>query len=113
VLAEGGFAWLASMLWRFDKNWKGLRREIPWVKRPPSDYVREHVRVTTAPSDAPEDPAQFASAVAQLGSDEILLYASDYPHDHGDTFAAGGWDTVPAGVRRKMMSDNPRSLYRL
>jgi len=113
VLAEGGFAWLPSMLWRFDKNWKGLRREIPWVKRPPSDYVREHVRLTTAPSDAPEDPEQFAAAVAQLGSDEILLYASDYPHDHGDAFAEGGWNAVPARVRRKMMSDNPRSVYRL
>ena len=113
VLAEGGFAWLPGMLWRFDKNWKGLRREIPWVRRPPSDYVREHVRFTTAPADAPTDPAQFAAAVAQLGSDDLLLYASDYPHDHGDTAAAGGWAALPPKVLRKMMADNPQGLYRL
>ena len=113
VLAEAGFAWLAPMLWRFDKNWKGLRREVPWVRRPPSEYAREHVRLTTAPLDAPADPGQFAAAVGQLGSDGMLLYASDYPHRHGDDHAAQCWDSLPADLRRRISSDNPRSLYRL
>jgi hypothetical protein len=113
VLAEGGFAWLPAMLWRFDKNWKGLRREIPWVRKPPSEYVREHVRLTTAPSDAPEDTAQFADVISQLGSDELLLYASDYPHGHGDLAAERGWAALPASTLRKVTSDNPRRLYRL
>jgi len=28
-LAELGFAWLPSLLWRFDKDWKALWRENP------------------------------------------------------------------------------------
>jgi predicted TIM-barrel fold metal-dependent hydrolase len=113
VLAEGGFAWLPTMLWRFDKNWKGLRREIPWVRRPPSEYVAEHVRLTTAPADAPADLAQFQETVALLGSEDMLLYASDYPHDHGDSGAEAWWAGLSPVLRRRIMSDNPRALYRL
>ena len=111
VLAEGGFAWLPSLLWRFAKNWKGLRREIPWVRRPPSEYAREHVRLTIAPTDAPDEPGQLGEILQQLGSDAMLLYASDYPHAHGDDDAA--WAAVSPEILRKIRSDNPRALYRL
>ena len=56
ALIESGFTWLPSLMWRFDKEWKGLRREVPWVRRLPSDYIREHVRLTLQPFDAPPDP---------------------------------------------------------
>jgi hypothetical protein len=83
VLAESGFAWLPSFLWRIDKEWKGLRRETPWVRRAPSLYVQEHVRVTAQPFDCPRDLVE--RVLGRLGSDELLLYASDYPHGHADS----------------------------
>ena len=82
VISEGGFAWLPSTMWRLDKEWKGLRREIPWVVRPPSHYIRERVRATLQPVDAPEDPRQLLQTLEQIGSDDLLLYATDYPHSH-------------------------------
>ena len=36
VVSECGFAWLPPLLWRFDKDWKGVWREVPWVKHRPS-----------------------------------------------------------------------------
>jgi predicted TIM-barrel fold metal-dependent hydrolase len=120
TMVEGGWTWLPSTMWRLDKNWKGLRREIPWASQPPSEYIRQHVRFTTQPIDAPPDPRHLLQIVDQLGSDDLLLYATDYPHWHGDDEL----DATPpsqAGLpielsperSRKILSENARSWYRL
>lgn len=83
TFAECGFSWLPTLLWRFDKDWKGVWREVPWLDRPPSEVVRAHVRLTTAPAHLPADPRQVREALDLLGP-EMLLFASDHPHDHGD-----------------------------
>jgi hypothetical protein len=49
---ERGFSWMPALLWRFDKDWKGVWREVPWVRERPSDYVRGHFRATTEPAQA-------------------------------------------------------------
>ena len=49
--------WLPAHLWRLTKFWHGLRSEVPWVDRPPSEIVRDRVRLTVQPMDAPADPA--------------------------------------------------------
>jgi len=61
AVMECGFAWLPALLWRFDKDWKGVWREVPWVKERPSAYVRRHFRVTTAPAYVPTDQAALGS----------------------------------------------------
>src|SRR5215472_2386065 len=73
VLVGSGVTWLPSLMWRLDKNWKGVRREVPWVDRLPSALVRASVRLTVRPFDAP--PEAFGEVLDQLGSDEMLLYA--------------------------------------
>ncbi len=114
AMIEGGFTWLPSFMWRFDKEWKGLRREVPWVRRPPSDYVREHVRFTTQPLDAPPTAEQFGQILDQIGSDDLLMFATDYPHWHFDApEKAFPFDALPESVARKIMSDNARAFYRL
>jgi hypothetical protein len=84
-LAELGFAWLPSLLWRFDKDWKALWRETPWVRDKPSVYVHNHIRATTSPTLIPgRVPAGDLEQLAgMLDAGHMLLYSSDYPHDHG------------------------------
>lgn len=84
ALLECGFSWLATLLWRFDKDWKGVWREVPWLSDKPSEVVRRHFRLTTAPAHLPRDPAQVRQALDLLGAASMLMYASDHPHDHGD-----------------------------
>lgn len=80
-IAECGFAWLPSLLWRFDKDWKGLWLEVPWVKEKPSVYLRRHFRMTTAPAHLPADRDEARELLDLVGTD-LLMYASDHPHQH-------------------------------
>lgn len=113
ICIEGGFAWVPSFMWRFDRLWRGLRREIPWTRRPPSAYLREHVCLTTAPFDAPRDEATFGRLLDQIGSEEMLCFATDYPHWQSDT-AAEAVAPVPDGpALRAILAGNARRLYRL
>jgi predicted TIM-barrel fold metal-dependent hydrolase len=83
VLQECGFLWLAHLAARFDKEWRGVHREVPWVSHLPSEYIRRHMRATTAPAHLGRDPCHAAEALRMIGA-SWLLYASDYPHEHGD-----------------------------
>jgi predicted TIM-barrel fold metal-dependent hydrolase len=110
VLLESGWTWLPAHLWRLDKFWRGVRAEIPWVDRPPSQIVRERVRLTLQPVDGPTDPAALARLAEHLGSDELLLFSTDYPHWQFEGTAALP-EGLPAEWSRKMMVDNPRATY--
>ena len=113
ALIEAGFTWLPAHMWRFDKEWKNLRRLVPWVKRPPSEYIREHVRLTVQPLDAPDDPSQLLKVVDQLGSAEMLLYASHYPRVHAADPEERLIRHLPDMLARKIRSENARALYGL
>ncbi len=110
VLMESGVTWLPAFMWRLSKFWRGLRFETPWVDRPPMDIVRDQVRLTMQPLDAPDDPDIVARLVDQFNSDDMLLFASDYPHWQFDGDAA-----MPRGISsalaRKIKVDNPLATY--
>jgi predicted TIM-barrel fold metal-dependent hydrolase len=110
VLIESGVTWLPGFLWRFSKFWRGVRSEVPWVGRPPAEIVRDHVRLTIQPFDVPAEPALVERTIDHLGSDAILLYASDFPHWQfdGDEALPPG---LPDALRRKILVDNPLATY--
>jgi uncharacterized protein len=111
VLLETGFTWLPPFLWRFDQEWRGLRREVPWLKSPPSEYIREHVRVTTQPLDAGSSEAALR-AFEWLESDDMVLYASDYPHGHGQNQEVF-LDALDEDAKANILGLNARAFYAL
>ncbi|HUA07024.1 MAG TPA: amidohydrolase family protein [Solirubrobacteraceae bacterium] len=112
VVSECGFAWLTPLLWRFDKDWKGVWREVPWVKRRPSEYVREHCRFTTAPAHLPDDPVALGQLLEMMDAPGTLVYASDYPHEHGDGSSAL-LDRLSEDDRRRVLGGTAAELYGL
>jgi uncharacterized protein len=110
VLIESGVTWLPASLWRLDKTWRGVRSEVPWLEQLPTATVREHVRLTLQPFDAPPNEKQLLTLLEQLGSDRMLLFSSDYPHWHfdGDEALPPG---LPADLIRKICVDNPLETY--
>lgn len=110
ALLESGFTWLPSHLWRLSKYWRGLRMEIPWVDRSPIEIVKTNVRFSLQPVDTPPTLDQFHKLLDHLGSDELLIYSTDYPHWQFD-----GTDVLPEGLSddlaRKIAVDNPKATY--
>jgi hypothetical protein len=110
VLIESGVTWLPAYLWRINKTWRGVRAETPWQERMPSEVIRENVRLTTQPFDAPDTVSQVKTILEEIGSDQMLLFSTDYPHWHFD-----GADAVPEGLPpdliRKILVDNPLETY--
>jgi uncharacterized protein len=110
VLMESGVTWLPGYLWRLTKFWKGLRSEVPWVSDPPATIVRDRVRLTLQPFDGPPDSATITRFMEHMGSDELLLFSTDYPH-----WQFEGTEATPAGLdpglAQKIMVDNPLRTY--
>jgi uncharacterized protein len=80
---ECGFAWLPPLLWRFDKDWKAVWREVPRLTEKPSDYVLRHVRFASEPAHLPPDPEGIARVAELARVGELVMFASDHPHAHG------------------------------
>ncbi|MFN8542021.1 MAG: amidohydrolase family protein [Thermomicrobiales bacterium] len=113
ALLESGFTWLPAFMWRFDKEWRNLRQLVPWVKRAPSEYIRDHVRATIQPLDSPPTTAELLATVGEIGSDDLLLFATDYPHHHAVDPAQDLLPHLPETLARKIRSENARALYGL
>lgn len=113
TMLEGGFAWAPSLMWRMDKHWKRLHEEVPFLKRPPSEYVREHMRFTTQPMEEPPDPKHLLQVIDHLGSEEMLMFATDYPHWDFDEPERAFQVRLPEDLKRKIFSENARATYAL
>jgi uncharacterized protein len=111
IFVEGSFVWALPVMWRMDEIWKKRRSDVPWVTRPPSEYIREHVWFTTQPL---EDVAtsEFRKYLAWMDPADLLLFSTDYPHW---TFDDPAWarKRLPAESRDRVMATNAVELFKL
>jgi predicted TIM-barrel fold metal-dependent hydrolase len=112
VAVEEGFSWLPPFMWRLDNHWAALGLRDGGCKRPPSEYLRESLRLTTQPLDEPEPRQNLNQVMQWLPADRMLLFATDYPHYDFDDPA---WVSVrlPAASKAKIMFENALDLYKL
>jgi predicted TIM-barrel fold metal-dependent hydrolase len=112
VMIGGGYSWVPSFLWRMDKMWKGLTDDVPWLVRPPSEYVREHVRFVTYPIDEAGSPEYTRKTLEMLQAEETLLFGSNYPH--WDSYAPGeALPDLDSSLERAIFSETATELYGL
>ena len=110
LLIECGVSWLPGILWRLDADYKALRKETPWLKHLPSEYAREHIRLTTQPLEQPKNIEHLWNVLEAIDGKHTLLYASDYPHwdfDSPETLQ------IPPEWRDNIFDLNARELYGL
>ncbi|MDT8862970.1 amidohydrolase [Alkalihalobacillus sp. MEB130] len=112
VAVEGGISWLPHLMWRMDKNYKALRDTVPWLKRLPSEYIKDHIYLTTQPIEEPADPQHLVQIFQMCGAENMVMFSSDYPHYDNDnpklTLAA-----FPKEMKEKIFAKNAVKLYGL
>ena len=81
LITEYGYSWLPPLVWRLDSIFGLLRAECPLVKRLPSEYVRDHIRMSTQPLDSTRTP-QIIESFPDF--EHVLCFSTDFPHFDGD-----------------------------
>ncbi|HEU4978410.1 MAG TPA: amidohydrolase family protein [Solirubrobacteraceae bacterium] len=112
VFVEGGIAWLAPLMWRLDSHWRSLRPEVPWVRRRPSEYLPEHVRLTTQPLERPERDEDLLALMEMMDAERLLMFSSDYPHWDFDS-PRRAFPRLPPRLHEAIFSANARAFYDL
>ena len=114
VSVENGFGWVPSLMWRMDATYKLLHHEVPHLTRLPSEYIREHVFLTTQPVEEPHTSQQFLQLMEHFG-DMVnnILFASDYPHWDSDDPDFALPTVLSDDVLQAIQYDNAKRLYNL
>ncbi|MDD9987358.1 MAG: amidohydrolase family protein [Spirochaetaceae bacterium] len=104
--------WAVSLMWQLDFDWKAIGDQTPWLKRLPSEYFREHIRVGTQPMHEPEVPEHLLPSLEMLHAGETLIFCSDFPHfDQNDPVTA--LPDISDHLRRRIFSDNALEMLRV
>jgi predicted TIM-barrel fold metal-dependent hydrolase len=112
VLNEWGVAWLPFVMWRLDMEFREHREEVPWLTQLPSEYIRQHVRFTTQPVEEPRRRSDFAKVLSVVDGEDLLMFASDYPHHDFDSPEIVH-HVIPEAWREKIFFNNARDWYGL
>jgi predicted TIM-barrel fold metal-dependent hydrolase len=108
---EAGHGWLPFWMKRLDEHYHTIRAALPPLEMKPSEYVTSGRYFQSI--EVPEGEA-LTKSVMDLVGDDVLMYASDYPHGEShfpETVGlAMAWD-LPQARRRKLMWDNAVRLY--
>jgi predicted TIM-barrel fold metal-dependent hydrolase len=112
LIEAGSVGWVAPFLKRLDMDFKGLRREVPWCKKLPSEYFASNIRVTTQPFDHDVADDHMLMALDEYGAEDFLLFATDYPHWDADV-PLRALSAMPRSWREKVAYRNAAELYGL
>ncbi len=112
VLVEGGWAWLPALTWRLDKHYRRFRDEVPHLRRLPSEYIRDHIWVTTQPIEEPERPGDILATLEWIGWDRVM-FSTDYPHWDQDDPRYAFKTKLPEEGRKAVFRENAVGFYGL
>jgi predicted TIM-barrel fold metal-dependent hydrolase len=110
VFADGGLDILTPLIWRLDTFWRSFRDQTPWVTEMPTAYLKDHVRFCFSKLEGPFEAAIAAEWFKQIGKEDLLMFASNYPH-----WSWAKPRDLPEGLseqqRQKVLYANARELY--
>jgi predicted TIM-barrel fold metal-dependent hydrolase len=110
LMIESGFSYVPHLMWHADQQYRQLCHEVPWVKRKPSEAIRDQIRFASQPIEDFTAP-ELETLIGQMRSDELICFSSDYPHWDFDSPLTA----LPAGldkrIKEKILLENAQWLY--
>ena len=112
MVVGGGTTWAPAFLWRLNFWYSTIQNEAPWLRQLPSDYFRDHVRLSTYSLESVPKPDDLRNALDTLpGVESNLIYASGYPNidflEPADVARR-----LPAAWHDKVFHDNALEFFR-
>ncbi|MEO0982271.1 MAG: amidohydrolase family protein [Pseudomonadota bacterium] len=101
--------WMISWIKRLDMSWRSFRRrqDLSHLSMAPSDYVTRQIKATPF-------PGEDIGWILRSGGEDLLMFASDYPHHEGTDDPIGRYERTMDGVseaaKQKFYCDNFRDL---
>jgi len=108
---EAGHSWLPFWMTRMDEHARSHSKALPPLKMKPGDYV---LNGNYYQSIEMSEGEKLTKSVIDILGEDILMYASDYPHAESwypksvETVMA--WD-MPERMKRKLFWDNAVKYY--
>lgn len=116
ISAEGGIAWAPHLMWRMDKNYKTSRKQVPWLRKLPSEYFLNHIKFTQQPVPEPQNLNHLSQIFEMIQADKTLMFSSDFPHwdgDYWDEDRQPGLPPLSDGEMSRILYRNAKELYSL
>lgn len=111
VMIEGEFGWVPDLMWRMDRYWEAIGEQTPWLDRPPSEYLLDHVRFTTQPIPEPPRIEYFHALLEMVHAEETLMFCTDYPHWDGDYSPRQVFPSLDPALERAIFYETANAVY--
>jgi len=110
VFLECGVGWLPWFMARADEQYRETRMIIPWVKRLPSEYMRDNIRLSTQPmSDISR--SEFSRMIEETRAEDIFMFSTDYPHYDADSVHIVLPESMDESLRLRLRYQNALATY--
>lgn len=106
---ELGASWIISWMKQLDQSFKAFRRlqDLSHLKMLPSEYVQKHIKLTAF-------PGEDIGWLLNNGAEDLLMFASDYPHHEGTDDPIGRFENTMIGItedlKNKFYTQNFKQL---
>jgi predicted TIM-barrel fold metal-dependent hydrolase len=114
LISECGLFWVPWLATTLDDRYDLMRRESRWVRKRPSEYMRERTRYATQPIEAtPADREEMVDYLKVVdGIEEMLCFSTDYPHWDSD-MPSYIRSILPKSWHDKVFRENGLDVFRL
>jgi predicted TIM-barrel fold metal-dependent hydrolase len=111
-IMEAGVTWVPFILNRLDKEYTERRREVPFLQKRPSHYIKQWY-FGTQPLEEPERRGDIVKFFELFDGENRAMFASDWPHhDFDHPQYVFGLPFSPE-AKRKIMGENAMRFFEL